>query len=116
MNYKETINYLFIKLPIYQREGTAAYKKNIGNIYKACEILENPQNKFKSIHIAGTNGKGSVAHMIASIFQEAKFKTGLYTSPHFKDFRERIKINGNMIGKRNVSNFVNKITHFTSNF
>jgi len=106
MNYQETINYLFSQLPMYQRNGTAAYKKNIGNIIKACQLLENPQNKIKCIHIAGTNGKGSTAHLIASILQEAGFKTGLYTSPHLKDFRERIKINGKSISKENVIEFV----------
>jgi dihydrofolate synthase/folylpolyglutamate synthase len=111
MNYKDTLNYLFSQLPMYQRSGAAAYKKDIGNIIKACEILENPHYKFKSIHIAGTNGKGSTAHMIASVLQEAGFKTGLYTSPHLQDFRERIKINGQMISKNEVVNFVkeNKI-------
>ena len=94
MNYKDTLKYLFSQLPMYQRTGAAAYKKDIGNIIEACNLLGNPQEKFKSIHIAGTNGKGSTAHIIASIFQEAGFKTGLYTSPHLKDFRERIKVNG----------------------
>ena len=106
MNYKDTLNYLFSQLPMYQRSGVAAYKKDIGNIIKACKILKNPHYKFKSIHIAGTNGKGSTAHMIASVLQEAGFKTGLYTSPHLQDFRERIKINGQMISKDEVVNFV----------
>ena len=106
MNYKDTLNYLFSQLPMYQRSGAAAYKKDIGNIIKACKILKNPHDKFKSIHIAGTNGKGSTAHMIASVLQEAGFKTGLYTSPHLQDFRERIKINGQMISKDEVVNFV----------
>ena len=106
MNYKETVNYLFNKLPIYQRKGVIAYKKDIGNITEICNQLGNPQNNFKSIHIAGTNGKGSTAHIIASILQEANYKVGLYTSPHLKDFRERIKINGEMISKKNVIKFV----------
>ena len=108
MKYEEGLNYLFSKLPMYQRTGAAAYKKDIGNIIKACKILDNPQNKFKSIHIAGTNGKGSTAHMLASIFQEAGYKTGLYTSPHLKDFRERIKINGQLISKNDTLDFILK--------
>ena len=113
MKYEEGLNYLFSKLPMYQRTGAAAYKKDIGNIIKACKILDNPQNKFKSIHIAGTNGKGSTAHMLASIFQEAGYKTGLYTSPHLKDFRERIKINGQLISKKDTLDFIlkNKIQY-----
>jgi dihydrofolate synthase / folylpolyglutamate synthase len=106
MNYPETIDYLFQKLPIYQRTGEIAYKADIGNIVKASEILENPHLNFKSVHIAGTNGKGSTAHMIASILQEAGYKVALYTSPHLKDFRERIKINGKMISKEAVVDFV----------
>ncbi len=106
MNYQETLNYLFSKLPMYQKNGAAAYKEDIGNIVAASKQLENPHTKFKSIHIAGTNGKGSVAHMIASIMQESSYKVGLYTSPHLKDFRERIKINGVMISKKSVINFV----------
>ena len=106
MNYAETIDYLFKKLPIYQRIGKIAYKSDIGNIKKASEILGNPHLNFKSVHIAGTNGKGSTAHMIASILQEAGYKVGLYTSPHLKDFRERIKINGKMISKETVVDFV----------
>ena len=106
MNYQETLNYLFSKLPMYQKNGAAAYKEDIGNIVAASKQLRNPHTKFKSIHIAGTNGKGSVAHMIASIMQESSYKVGLYTSPHLKDFRERIKINGVMISKKSVINFV----------
>jgi len=108
MKYEEGLNYLFSKLPMYQRTGAAAYKKDIGNIIKACKILDNPHNKFKSIHIAGTNGKGSTAHMLASIFQEAGYKTGLYTSPHLKDFRERIKIDGQLISKKDTLDFILK--------
>ena len=111
MKYQEGLNYLFGKLPMYRSNGVAAYKKDIGNIVTACKTLENPHNKFKSIHIAGTNGKGSTAHMLASIFQEAGYKTGLYTSPHLKDFRERIKINGKSISKQKTLDFIleNKI-------
>ena len=107
MNYKDTLNYLFSQLPMYQRTGVAAYKKDIGNIIKACDFLNNPQEKFKSIHIAGTNGKGSTAHLLSSVLQEAGYKTGLYTSPHLVDFRERIKINGKKISEENVIDFVN---------
>lgn len=106
MNYQETLDYLFSKLPMYQRKGATAYKEDIGNIVAASKKLKNPHKKFKSIHIAGTNGKGSVAHMIASIMQESGLKVGLYTSPHLKDFRERIKINGEMIFEENVISFV----------
>ena len=106
MNYKDTLKYLFSQLPMYQRTGAAAYKKDIGNIIEACNFLDNPHKKFKSIHIAGTNGKGSTAHLISSILQEAGFKTGLYTSPHMKDFRERIKINGVKINENDVISFV----------
>ncbi|MDB4062031.1 bifunctional folylpolyglutamate synthase/dihydrofolate synthase [Vicingaceae bacterium] len=106
MNYKQTLDYLFKQLPMYQRQGKSAFKKDLSNTISLCKILENPQNKFKSIHVAGTNGKGSSAHMIASIFQEASYKTGLYTSPHLKDFRERIRINGNMISGNQVVDFV----------
>jgi dihydrofolate synthase/folylpolyglutamate synthase len=108
MIYKDTLDYLFSQLPMYQRSGAAAYKEDIGNIIKACDILKDPHKKFKSIHIAGTNGKGSTAHMLASILQEAGLKTGLYTSPHLKDFRERIKINGKMISQNQVIEFVKK--------
>jgi len=106
MTYQKTLDYLFAKLPMYQREGAIAYKEDIGNIITASRHLNNPHKKFKSIHIAGTNGKGSVAHMLASILQEVGYKTGLYTSPHLKDFRERIKINGQMIAEQKVIDFV----------
>jgi len=106
MTYQQTLDYIFSKLPMYQRKGSAAYKADIGNIVEACKILKNPHQKFKSIHIAGTNGKGSTAHMIASILQESGYKVGLYTSPHLKDFRERIKINGEKIPENSVIKFV----------
>jgi len=106
MNYQDTIDYLFQKLPIYQISGKSAYKEDIGNIIEACNILGNPNLNFKSIHVAGTNGKGSCSHMMSSILQEAEYKVGLYTSPHLKDFRERIKINGKMIPEENIINFV----------
>jgi dihydrofolate synthase/folylpolyglutamate synthase len=108
MNYTQTLDYLFSSLPIYQRIGAAAYKAHIGNIVTATKHLNNPHTQFKSIHIAGTNGKGSTAHMIASILQESGIKAGLYTSPHLKDFRERIKINGEMITQKQVVTFVKK--------
>lgn len=106
MNYKETLDYMFSQLPMYQRVGKAAYKANLDNTIALCDLLDNPQNNFKTIHIAGTNGKGSVAHIIASILQAAGYKTALYTSPHLKDFRERIKINGEMIPEKNVIQFI----------
>ena len=108
INYSETIEYLFNKLPIYQRSGKSAYKADIGNIVKASEILGNPHLNFKSVHIAGTNGKGSTAHMISSVLQESGYKVGLYTSPHLKDFRERIRINGEMISEKSVIEFVDE--------
>ena len=106
MDYKKTVDYLFQRLPFYQREGSIAYKKDIGNIIYATKHLNNPHKKFKSIHIAGTNGKGSTAHMLKSILMESGLKIGLYSSPHLKDLRERIKINGEMISKKDVISFV----------
>ncbi len=108
MNYKETIAYLFAQLPMYSRIGAAAYKEDLHNSIALCNALHNPQAKFKSVHIAGTNGKGSTSHMLAAMLQQAGNKTGLYTSPHLKDFRERIKINGEMIDKDFVVDFVQK--------
>ena len=108
MNYQETLDWLFAQLPMYQRIGQAAYKANLDNTWLLSKYLHHPEKAFKSIHVAGTNGKGSTSHMLASILQEAGYKVGLYTSPHLKDFRERIKINGQMIGKREVTNFVHK--------
>lgn len=97
---------MFNKLPMYQRIGAAAYKANLDNTIHLLQILDNPQHSFKSVHVAGTNGKGSVSHMIASVFQEAGYKTGLYTSPHLRDFRERIRINGEMIPEEYVVQFI----------
>src|SRR5215203_5871454 len=94
MNYQQTQDYLFTRLPMYSRIGAAAYKEDLDNTIRLCTELDNPEKSFKSIHIAGTNGKGSVSHMLAAILQSAGYKTGLYTSPHLKDFRERIKVNG----------------------
>lgn len=106
MTYKETLNWMFKQLPMYQQKGSSALKNKLDNIICFSEVLGNPHQKFKSIHVAGTNGKGSCSHMLASILQEAGYKVGLYTSPHLKDFRERIKINGKTIGKDNVKNFI----------
>jgi dihydrofolate synthase / folylpolyglutamate synthase len=106
MNYQQTIEYLYQHLPMFSRIGAAAYKKDLHNTVALCNALDNPQNKFKSIHIAGTNGKGSTSHMLAAILQQAGYKTGLYTSPHLKDFKERIKINGEMISGDFVVQFV----------
>src|SRR6187455_1024677 len=106
MNYQQTIEYLFSRLPMYSRIGAAAFKKDLTNTITLCKQLGNPHQKFKSIHIAGTNGKGSVSHMLAAILQTAGYKTGLYTSPHLKDFRERIRINGEMIPQEVVVDFV----------
>ena len=97
---------MFNKLPMYQNVGDSAYKKDLSNITLICEHLNNPQNNFKSIHVGGTNGKGSCSHMLSSILQEAGYKVGLYTSPHLVDFRERVRINGEMISKDSVSEFM----------
>ncbi len=106
MTYKQTLEYLFSQLPMFQRIGAAAYKADLDNTRALCKMLGNPQKDFRSIHIAGTNGKGSTSHFLASVLQEAGYKTGLFTSPHLKDFRERIKVNGRMISKREVTSFV----------
>ena len=108
MNYQEAIDYLFSQLPMYQRSGASAYKDNLDNTLRMDEYFGHPHRKFHSIHIAGTNGKGSVSHMLASILQEAGYRTGLYTSPHLIDFRERIKVNGEMIREEDVVDFVEK--------
>lgn len=109
MTYTETLNYLYTQLPMFTRIGAAAYKADLSNTITLCAALDNPQNKFKSIHVAGTNGKGSTSHMLASVLQEAGYKVGLYTSPHIKDFRERIKINGQKIEKQFVVHFTENI-------
>ena len=109
MTYEQTIEYLFTRLPMFSRIGAAAYKEDLTNTVRLCEFLGNPQQRFKSIHIAGTNGKGSTSHMLASILQTAGYKTGLHTSPHLKDFRERIKINGYLLPKEFVIGFTEKI-------
>ncbi len=104
-NYQDTLHFLFTQLPVFQRDGASAYKPTIANTIALCEVLGNPQEKFKSIHVAGTNGKGSSSHQLAAIFQAAGYKTGLYTSPHLKDFRERIRVNGECIPEQNVIDF-----------
>jgi len=106
MNYEETLVYLYTQLPMFQRTGPAAFKKDLGNILKLCDHLGNPHQKFHAIHIAGTNGKGSTGHLLASVLQAAGLKVGLYTSPHYRDFRERIKVNGKFIPKKKVVNFI----------
>lgn len=109
LSYTETEKYLYERLPMFQRIGPAAYKKDLRNTQLLCEALGHPERKFKSVHVAGTNGKGSSAHLLASILQSAGFKTGLYTSPHLKSFTERIKINGKDCGEQFVVQFVNRL-------
>ena len=93
MTYQETLDWMFSQLPMYQRQGQTAFKKDLTNILAFAEVLGNPHQTFKSIHVGGTNGKGSTSHMLASVLQEAGYKVGLYTSPHLKNFTERIRIN-----------------------
>jgi dihydrofolate synthase/folylpolyglutamate synthase len=112
MDYPQTIEYLFTRLPLFSRIGAAAYKADLVNIQALAKQLENPERKFKSIHVAGTNGKGSTSHMLAAILQKAGYKTGLYTSPHLHDFRERIRINGDMIPEKKVIAFTQRISDF----
>ncbi|WP_428328829.1 bifunctional folylpolyglutamate synthase/dihydrofolate synthase [Mucilaginibacter sp.] len=106
MNYQETIQYLYTQLPLFTRVGQSAYKADLNNTIELCARLDNPQHKFKSVHVGGTNGKGSTSHMLAAVLQTAGYKTGLYTSPHLKDFRERIRINGQMMSEQKVIDFV----------
>ncbi len=108
MNYSETVEYLFSQLPMYQHIGKSAYKNNLDTTQALDRYSLQPHRRFKTIHVAGTNGKGSVSHMLASVLQEAGYKTGLYTSPHLKDYRERIRINGAMISEQFVVDYVNK--------
>src|SRR6266404_818677 len=109
MTYQQTIDYLFSRLPMFSRIGAAAFKKDLTNIRRLSDFSDHPYKRFKSIHIAGTNGKGSVSHMLAAILQTSGYKTGLYTSPHLKDFRERIKINGEMIPGEFVIEFTERL-------
>jgi dihydrofolate synthase/folylpolyglutamate synthase len=107
MNYQETISWMFNQLPMYQLQGASAYKKDLTNAHLLANHLNNPEKNLKCIHVAGTNGKGSTSHMLASVLRESGYKVGLYTSPHLKDFRERIKINGKKISEDFVCNFIN---------
>ncbi|MFO8054524.1 MAG: folylpolyglutamate synthase/dihydrofolate synthase family protein [Bacteroidales bacterium] len=120
MTYQETIDFLFARLPMYQRQGAAAYKSDLATTRSLDTFFEHPHKFYRNIHIAGTNGKGSVSHMLASILQEAGYKTGLYTSPHYRDFRERIRINGAMIPKETVvyftSRYFDRVEHFSPSF
>src|SRR6201996_2954370 len=106
MKYQTTLNYLYSQLPMFTRDGPSAFKKDLTNTVELCGRLDNPQDKFRSVHVGGTNGKGSTSHMLAAILQVAGYKTGLYTSPHLRDFRERIRINGEMISQQQVVDFV----------
>jgi len=106
VTYKQTLDFLYAQLPMFHRIGPAAFKKDLTNTVALCEHLGNPQHKFKTIHVAGTNGKGSVSHMLAAVCQASGMKTGLYISPHYKDFRERIKLNGQYIPRRQVVDFI----------
>jgi len=106
MTYQETIDYLFNCLPVFQRQGASAYKPGLERTIQLDNYLGNPHRKYKTIHVAGTNGKGSVSHFLAAILQSAGYKTGLYTSPHLKDFRERIRVDGEMIPEQAVIDFV----------
>jgi dihydrofolate synthase/folylpolyglutamate synthase len=112
MTYKETLDWMFAQLPMYQRDGKAAFKKDLTNTVAFSKILNFPENKFKSIHVGGTNGKGSTSHMLASVLQEAGYKVGLYTSPHLKNFTERIRSNGVEIPKQKVASFITKNKDF----
>jgi len=117
MTYQDTLTWMFSQLPMYQKEGQKAYKANLSNTMTLAAYLNNPEQNFKSIHVAGTNGKGSSSHMLASVLQEAGYKVGLYTSPHLKDFRERIKINGKEISASFVVDFIEKNkTFFETNY
>jgi dihydrofolate synthase/folylpolyglutamate synthase len=109
MDYPQTLDYLLSRLPMFSRIGAAAYRADLSNTIRLADWMDNPERKFRSVHIAGTNGKGSTSHMLAAIFQEAGYKTGLYTSPHLKDFRERIRINGRMIDETFITGFVDRV-------
>jgi len=112
MNYQETLNWMFNQLPVYQLQGASAYKEDLTNSILLSNYLGKPENDLKFIHVAGTNGKGSTSHLLASVLQEAGYKVGLYTSPHLKDFRERIKINGDEISEKFVCEFIEKHIDF----
>ena len=108
MTYQDTVNWMFSQLPMYQQQGKAAYKVDLSNTLILAKHLKNPETQFKTIHVAGTNGKGSTSHMLAAVLQQAGYKVGLYTSPHLKDFRERIKINGKEVSKQFVIGFIKR--------
>lgn len=108
MNYTQTLEFLFQSLPAFETKGATAYKPGLERITAFCRHIGNPQRNFFTIHVAGTNGKGSVSHIIASVLQQAGYRTGLFTSPHLQDFRERIRVDGEMIPKQKVVNFVDK--------
>src|SRR6478736_5447447 len=112
MTYQETVDWMFNQLPMYQLQGASAYKADLSNALLLSERLNHPEKDLKCIHVAGTNGKGSTSHMLASVLQEAGYKVGLYTSPHLKDFRERIKINGQEIPESFVVDFIEKNKSF----
>ncbi|WP_339752894.1 folylpolyglutamate synthase/dihydrofolate synthase family protein [uncultured Winogradskyella sp.] len=112
MNYQDTVSWMFQQLPMYQNKGKSAFKKDLSNTLKLSKHLRKPHERFKSIHVAGTNGKGSTSHMLASVLQEAGYKVGLYTSPHLKDFRERIRINGKVVSKQFVIGFIKRYKAF----
>ena len=106
MNYSETLDWMFNQLPFYQKQGAVAFKPGLEKIAAFCEVLGNPQDELTIVHIGGTNGKGSTAHLMASVLQENGFQVGIYSSPHLLDFRERIKINGCYIEKKEVVAFI----------
>ena len=106
MSYEQTLQYLYDRLPVFHNIGSAAYKPGLDNTIRLMNALNNPHQRLKTIHVAGTNGKGSVSHWLSAIFQSAGYKTGLYTSPHLVDFGERIRVNGQMIDQQYVINFV----------
>ncbi len=108
MRYEEAVDYLYARLPMFTRDGASAFKKDLTNTWQLCRALGNPQERFRAIHIAGTNGKGSTSHMLAAILQTAGYRTGLYTSPHLLDFRERIRVDGTLISKEAVADFVDR--------
>lgn len=115
MTYKETLSWMFTRLPMFQREGKTAFKKDLTNSLAFSKYLNFPEKSFKSVHVAGTNGKGSSSHMLASILQQSGYNVGLYTSPHLKDFRERIKVNGKKISQNEVIEFIAKNKSFLEN-
>ncbi|MDE6857656.1 MAG: bifunctional folylpolyglutamate synthase/dihydrofolate synthase, partial [Alistipes sp.] len=108
MNYSQTLEFLYSAMPSFQQKGAMAYKPGLERVTAFCRHIGNPQRNFFTIHVAGTNGKGSVSHMIASVLQSAGYRTGLFTSPHLQDFRERIRVDGEMIPKQKIVNFVDK--------